>query len=189
MKQFFSNLWNKLFGPKTKKVPEVVPVPIPTQPVDTPPQTEGSGFVLGKVEGAINNELSVIKDAITLVSNVVTSPKFKELVLAETFTNTGGLTNQEIYEKFTQNKITVNVSMFTGSWIQNHVYGTMGYDVEGDDFVHANRYFVKTAPVLGSLILHEIAHTLGFHHVSAKESSSVPYRMNKIFDEINKTII
>lgn len=185
MKQFFYNLWTKLFPKKSPTITPIDPIVIPDTPIDTTPQSNESGVVLGQVTGTIGNELELIKEAVSLVSAVVTSPKFKELILAETFTSTDGLTNQQIYDKFTQSKITVNVAMFTGTWIQNHVYGTMGYDVEGDDFVHANRYFVNTAPVLGSLILHESAHGLGFHHQSASESTSVPYRMNKIFDEIN----
>ncbi len=159
----------------------VKPPMIMVQPVEAPEINGIPGFYLGKVKGAYPNEIEIIKSAVQLVAEVVRSDHFYKQVIAAKFTSTNGKSNLEIYQAFTTRAITVNVAMFTGSFMQNRVYHTVGYDND-DEFVHANRYFVQDANTLGSLIIHEVAHSLGFHHESASESTSVPYSMNKIFE-------
>ena len=186
---WLKRIWMAITGMKRNVTPPAV-VPVVTGATTTVTTTEltgaittsDAGFVLGQTEGLIVGELPMIMDAIKKVNTVVKSTVFRNEMIASRFTETEGLTNQEIYDKFTKSKITVNVSMFTGSWRQNHVYRTVGFDDEGDDFVHANRYFVDDSSTLASLILHEIAHSLGFSHSSSTDYTSVPYMMNSIYD-------
>lgn len=180
------NWLKKLFNIGTgSKVPQSnssvdVPVKIPLgTDMSTPDIT------LGTITGATVNECKMIAQAVDYVRQVVSSSEFREAVIYAKFTNTNGLSNQQIYDLFTKTKLLVNVDMFDGSWKQNHVWHTMGYEDPNDDFVHANRYFIQDALTMGSLILHELSHEpLGFHHNSASDSSSVPYTMNRIFESV-----
>lgn len=154
--------------------------------VSNPPDYSGivtSKVKLGKVSGAINYEPAMIEKAVYYVDRVVVSDAFRDEVLKAQFTSTNNLNNEEIYHVLTDGIIVVNVTMFYGSFIQNKVYKTVGLD-NGSGIVFANRYFVKTAFDMGSLILHEYAHQKGFHHESAAEKSSVPYTMNAIFSTV-----
>jgi len=178
------NIWNfikKLFGFESAKVPQIqTDVPDSSQP----PHGNGESGIpeinIGEIRGASNSEKKIIGDAVEYVRRVVYSNEFKDGVLQTQFTSTNGLTNEHILEKFITKSVTVNVEMYTGSFIENRVWKTQGKDI-GDGVVYANRYFISSAFDLADLILHEVAHQLGFHHVSASESTSVPYRMNQLF--------
>lgn len=138
---------------------------------------------LGEIKNATSDEAQMIREAALLLERVVTSEEFRTRVLDFAFTSTDGQSNAQIYEHLTSGTMMIRVTMFTGSWIENHVWHTEGRDI-GDGVVYANRYFIDDARQMGSLILHEYAHQRGYHHESASESSSVPYAMNAIFDQI-----
>lgn len=169
-----------------------VPQPIKTDAGDSSPDPLKNGssapdIIPGIITGASDAEKAMILTAITYVKRVVYSPEFRDAVIFAKFTSTKGLSNREIYEKFTNSYLVVNVDHFTGNWKQNHVWHTVGYEA-GDGFIHSNRAFVTDAMTMGSLILHELAHTLGFSHSSASEATSVPYTCNRIFDDVTKKI-
>jgi hypothetical protein len=155
--------------------------PTPNEVVGTP------GLYLGKIMNASPDEAEMIKRAVNICEAVIRADYFKELILNSNFTSADGRTNEQIYEDYTTKAIPVNVAMFTGNWWQNHKSHTWGYD-NNDEYVHANRYFVQDAMSLGSLILHETAHYLGYHHESADDLTSVPYSMNGFFDEVTKRL-
>ncbi len=138
---------------------------------------------LGEVKNATSEEVQMVRDAAALVERVVSSAEFRARVLDFAFTSTGSQSNAQIYERLTSGTMMIRVTMFTGSWIENHVWHTQGRDI-GDGVVYANRYFIDDAHAMGSLILHEYAHQRGYHHESASESSSVPYAMNEIFESV-----
>lgn len=156
-------------------------------PVDPPDVSGPPGFYLGKVKGIYPSEAQMVKDAVALVEKVVRSPYFQDEVMRTQFTSTNGKTNAGIYVDFTQRAFIVNVAMFTGSWFQNKRSKTIGYD-NADEYVHANRYFIKTSEDLGSLVIHECAHSIGYSHKKASEKTSVPYAMNKIFETVLEKI-
>ena len=76
--------------------------------------------------------------------------------------------------------------MFDGSYMQNYVYRTVGYDI-GDGTVYMNRHFVDSSSIAASNILHEIAHELGFHHDQVK-ATSIPYGLNNAWDLCSKEL-
>jgi hypothetical protein len=81
--------------------------------------------------------------------------------------------------------VDVNVSLFDGTWWQNHVNRTVGYDsgVGSGSEIRMNKYFIHASRMAASNLLHEYAHVLGYRHRNARESTSVPYTMNRIFEE------
>lgn len=185
------NFFRKIFGFNEVTAPKPAPYPPVSQPTPVPPTSEEpsqSNVEIGEIIAADENERQMCLSAIIGVRDILASPFFKEEVLAAKFTNTGGLTNEQIYEKYIKSKLVVNIAMFYGTYAQNHWYKTVGYDVETDDFVHANRFFVYEVIVLMSLIVHELAHALGFHHESSTEYSSVPYKMNEITERVAKKL-
>lgn len=174
--------WIKRLFSKSAIVPtpatsSVGSVTVPSAASSTP------DIILGSITGASLSEIEMIKQALGYVKAVVYSPAFHTAVLAASFTTVDGLTNEQIYKAFTTQRIIVNIDDYTGSWRANNMSHTMGYE-NGDGYVHMNRVFVHDALVMGSLILHEVAHMLGFRHLSASESTSIPYTMNQIFDTI-----
>lgn len=131
---------------------------------------------------ATTSEVIMINEAITLSNKVMSTECFRNMVLDAKFTETAGLTNGQIYNLIASKKMMVKIEMFNGSFYQNHIAKTMGID-KGDGIVYANRYFIKDAETLGSLILHEAeGHGQGFHHYETK-STSVPYTLNAIYDK------
>ena len=179
MISFFKRMYFRFFGSKAQVIPIVVPsVEIPAEYGLTP------GFYIGKVEGATAGELIMVGEAVELLQRHVMTPRFRAAVLSKIFTSFNGLSNAQIADKFQTSALSVNVKFFTGSFKQNRIYKTVGLDSSTDDFVWANRYFVKDKKTLASLILHELAHSLGFSHSSAKEYTSVPYQMNTILEAL-----
>lgn len=143
---------------------------------------------LGEVKGASNLELAMTVRSVFVMDQIIISDEFKDEVLKSLFTSTNGLTNQQIYNTLTDEPIIMNVTFFTGSFVQNRVYKTVGLD-NGSGIVYANRFFVQNVMTLTSLMMHEFAHQKGFHHKSASEKTSVPYMMNTIFDAVYKKVI
>lgn len=132
--------------------------------------------------GQTPEEARMITEAIKSANAVMRTECFRNSILDGKFTETNGLTNSQIYNLIASKKVNTKVKMFTGSFTQNHVYKTMGYDI-GDGITYANRYFVKDADMLASLIMHEAeGHGQGFHHYNAK-NTSVPYSLNSIYDK------
>ena len=179
MWSFLKRFFGKSVIVPAQTVPSVGATPTPFVVSSTP------DILLGRITGASEIEKAMIIHALSYVKAVVYSPAFYTSVMAASFTTTDGCTNEQIYKAFTTQSIVVNVDDYTGSWKANHVSKTMGYE-NGDGYVHANRVFVYEAIGMASLILHEVAHQLGFRHISPNESTSIPYTMNRIFELINK---
>lgn len=176
------NFFKRLFGYKVVPVESIPDQGIPNLPTHSP-ETDGSGIPsinLGKVYGNTTKEYNIILTALVHIRDVVYSDIFRELVLSAKFTNTNGKTNLEIYNMYANGIFVLNIAVFTGSFYQNRVTHTEGYE-NGDGYIHINRYFINDSLAYGSIMLHELAHQLGFSHESAIEYSSVPYGMNEIF--------
>lgn len=138
------------------------------------------------IAGAIDcnpAELPMIQEAYADLNKIVSSTAFEQQVINSAFTETNGMTSQQIYDLIVSSSpITVGFTMFTGSFIQNHITDTMGYeDPAHPGICFANRHFIQSKEVCGSLILHETMHVIGFAHLGVK-ATSVPYTMNRIYD-------
>ena len=118
-----------------------------------------------------------------ILNNVVlASDCFKYEVLNTDFSDTKGLTNQQIYDAFRTKVIEIEVVFFTGDHEQNEVEGLVGYySVSTPHTIYQNRYVVGSAFASASNMLHEVAHVLGFEHKKKIMIYSVPYQMNAIF--------
>lgn len=142
---------------------------------------------LGEITGASSKEIEMVKKATDYDNQVLQSECAKKAVMNASFTerNIGDtkaqLSNPEIWDLLVKHPITFKVNIFTGSWWQNHISKTMGYDI-GDGVVYMNRYYVDDAKTIGSLILHEAeGHGQGFHHYGVM-ATSIPYKWNDFFD-------
>jgi hypothetical protein len=169
---FFRTLF---FGsPDTSRLPPVNHEPVVINGSSYP------SFRLQSVDGT-TAEYDLTKKAVEVLNKGCKLAKFKALVLEAKFTETNGLTNDEIYNKLSEHVNLVKVSFFNGSFRQNYIWKTVGLDV-GDGVVYVNRHFVTNEKALASLILHETCHKLGFSHFHYKPTS-VPYVMNDIIEE------
>lgn len=195
MFQAILKFFRKLFGFNSVSVPVPVPQPEAPEPLPTTPVVSDSSGVsangmvqIGDIISLNEQERQMCVGAIIIVRDILASAFFKEEILAASFTNTNGMTNLQIYNKYIYSKLIVNIHMFYGSWYQNHVARTIGYDTPGDEYVNANRYFVQDSVTLASLVMHETAHALGWSHASSTEYTSVPYMMNKISETVMKKL-
>ena len=162
------------------------PTPIEVQP-PTQVQAKVPQMKIKFIRGATDEEIIFIRKGIDDANKVLASDWFKVQVLKASFTETNGLTNGQIYNKLAERPIEVGIEMFYGSWKQNYIYKTMGYDI-GDGVVYMNRFYVDTAPVVGSLSTHEgEGHGQGFHHYGVF-ATSVPYTWNDIIEEGYKVL-
>lgn len=168
--------------------PKATPVvSAPVDPTPVPPQSsQGSipsdhpQLLIGEITNTINDERQTILSAIVNLRDIVYSKVFADLVLGFQFTNTNGDTNQQILDNFISKSLTINVDVFSGTYVQDHWDHTDGYEQKGDAFVHANRYFMKSIQDFMQLILHEVGHLVGYSHDSPTEYTSIPYCMDDI---------
>jgi hypothetical protein len=158
------------------------PVTLPAAPVQS--SQPYPVVVAGNVE-CNDDEKQMIADAFVHLNKVISTPEFKTSVLAMKCTEMNGMNDNSVYSLLvSKSPIKVDFSMFDGTWQQNHVYKTMGYEDDGyPNTVFANRYFIEDVDTCASLILHETAHILGFHHYDVM-ATSVPYTFNDIYDAV-----
>lgn len=138
-------------------------------------------IVLGAVTGATAEEGPMIAEGVKLANQAMATACFRDFVLSASWTETNGLSQAQIWEKLCAAPVTVTVDMYLGSWYENHVSKTIGYEKEPGT-VHMNRYFVDTAYAVADNIVHEAeGHSQGFSHYSVK-ATSVPYGLNDAFE-------
>lgn len=146
------------------------------------------GYSLGKVVNAQPHEIAILKEAVEILNRVTGSMAFKDRVLATVFSEMDGKSHIEIYELFALRGHTVNVKMFYGTFMQNKVWHTIAIDFENDEFVHLNRYFFGDPAAAAASMIHETAHAVGFHHYSKPMTTSVPYRLGQIVEELGNKL-
>jgi hypothetical protein len=138
-------------------------------------------LAIGKITGATTAELTMIANGLTLANTTMATACFKTYVLSAKWTETNGLSQPQIWDKLCSGPINVDVDMYDGSWYEDHVSLTIGYENEPGT-VHMNRYFVNTAYMVADNIIHEgEGHSQGFSHYGVK-STSVPYGLNNAFE-------
>lgn len=161
----------------------------PPDPIDGGAPSDGTKFpalVVGTITGAETAELTMIADGVALANATMKTACFHDYVLSASWTETLGLTQSQIYDKLCSGPITVDVDMYTGSWYENHVTHTVGYENEPGT-VHMNRYYVDTAYMVADNLIHEgEGHSQGFRHDGVK-ATSVPYGLNAAFEACSPT--
>lgn len=139
------------------------------------------------ISGATFDEYPLVQSAVDQANVIMNTECFRNRILGADFTETNGLTNSQILNLISSKPMNIKIHIYYGSWRENYIYKTMGKDI-GDGTVYMNRYFVKTAKVMRSLLVHEAeGHGQGFHHYSAK-NSSVPYTLNLIIEECGEAL-
>jgi hypothetical protein len=131
-----------------------------------------------------------------LLDSVVNTQIFKDAVLKADFSNTNGLTNEEIYQEFISPKYTqirghlILEIDTTKKWnvrYQRRKHPSIGYDNRrGDSTVHTVqvqlvRYL--TVEDYAEHIAHEYCHMIGFVHPN-KKLKSVPYGIQYIIEDL-----
>lgn len=176
-------------GPSPQPSPIASPAPTSSASPGPAPTVSPSPVAIqvprihvGQITGAQDaDELQMIATGAKLANQVMATPCFKAKVLSGQFTESNGLTALQIWAKLASKPVTVAVDMFTGSWKQNHVWKTIGYEDE-PGLVHMNRWFVTTAYMVADNLVHEgEGHSQGFSHYQVK-ATSVPYRLNEFFE-------
>lgn len=157
------------------------PSPIPNN------QTQQSAYdypriVLDQFNGTDDEKIMVLQ-GIDFANEVLSSNCYLTRLLRAKMTEKNGLTNQEIYDLQRKNLIKANIEFYDGSWKENHVWFTIGYENDPfDGWTHMNRYFVDSPYMVGDNIIHETqGHSQGFRHDEDKDSS-VPYTLNRIYE-------
>lgn len=147
---------------------------------DTP--TGKPFMMIESITGTTADESKMIVRAVDIANEVMASECFKNRILKTKFTETNGLSNEQIFQKLAKNAITIDVEMFEGDWWDNYFYKVVGID-KGTGVVFMNRFFVKDVLTAASLSIHEAeGHGQGFTHYGT-HLTSVPYQMNRIFEE------
>lgn len=123
-----------------------------------------------------------ISKAEAILNKVLVSKLFHSKVLAYKFTETGGKSNQEIYEILLE-PYTVSVNLYkTWKWWSRVVAWVSG---KGATTIHYHtKFFYPNKPheVAGTL-MHETSHCKGFYHNIKPWFKTVPYAMNAIIEE------
>jgi hypothetical protein len=168
--------------------PGATPSPIasasPVGPVATPVLSSSPArIIVGNIFGATTAEIKMIREGEKLANAMLDKPCFKQWVLAAHYSESNGLSQQQIYDLVTIKPSTIDVEMYTGSWRANHISKTVGYENDPfDGVVHMNRYFVQSAYMVADNLIHEDrGHSLDFHHYGV-HSTSEPYGMNYAYE-------
>jgi hypothetical protein len=137
------------------------------------------------LEGFTVPELEVVSQAEALLAKVMDSDSFRDKVLAADFTETNGMTNQEIYDcllegnhYFCQPSGTIRLNLVM--YMEPHSR-VIGYTYLESITTYINRKFFATPVSIASNLIHEYSHILGFTH-RGNWSTSIPYTLNRIFE-------
>lgn len=147
--------------------------------------------ILGTISGNTDTDtVQFIKKGFDNLNVIISAPRFKEQFLAFPFEQTKGNDNQQLWEIFLKNSpIAVNVDIRDMGWKADHIYRTIGAEIERyPDTIFMNSYFVKTGYLVGDNAIHEVWHKLGFSHNHASDSTSVPYGCNLLYEAIAKEL-
>lgn len=170
-----------LSGCVTNRAPSTSPPPTGPLPDTQPPlPSDGDIIIITKVGNAQATEAELLKEGVRSANKVLRSLCFRDKLLNRRLTSTRGRLNTAIYESLTSPRVELELYFFTGTRRQNYRYRTVGY-FTGPNQIYMNRFFVKTAEQIADNLLHEAAHSRGYTHRSARESSSIPYTMNALF--------
>jgi hypothetical protein len=158
------------------------------------PRSPVPQIVFGKTEFR-TDEAAAFQKALADLNQVIASDDFRTAVHNMHAYSTKGMTNDQIYALILKSApLKVDINVFDGSDQQDHRDRTEGYEETDEPGVlHSNRYFLAgyhyNPGYIGSLMLHEAMHVLGFKHYAVWfKRSSVPYTMNDIYDVVAKKL-
>lgn len=156
------------------------PEPSPSPSAEPSPPAPTPQIGIRGLAGADRTERRMLRDGVAYANHVMADPCFAEAVMTSTFTEDRGMQPGEIWGLLSTHPVSVNLVLFMGSYQENRVWRTIGYEYTPDT-VYMNRYFIQTASQVADNAIHEVeGHSQGFTHFG-KKSTSVPYRLNQFF--------
>lgn len=158
---------------RAKARPRPEPTPTPTVAFKA---TEGKSLTLSKTMNVERSEMPFLDRSVQNADKTLWSDCFRKPPTWK-LTSNKGKSWEQIVDDLRAKKWLINIDWFYGSFMQNRIWKTQGYD-NGDGYVHANRFFIYEEAEMGSLILHETLHRAGYSHSSAGEYTSAPYTAN-----------
>jgi hypothetical protein len=119
---------------------------------------------------------------------IINSVAFREKILSAKMTETKGLSNKEIYELIMSGKqlsssdddtiMDLDVFFYYKWWSR-----VVGYTYQTSKSVWTNVKYTYVDIMLGSNLVHEYTHQLGFKHLLVWKTS-VPYTVGRIIEEL-----
>ena len=182
IKRLFSRSAPVILVPSpVQSTPEIIPTPVVVSGVHN--------ISIVDVKDATTTEMLTVGIASHYLDRILESNEFFRAVMAFKFNQNlvNGLSNKEIYDLYTKSVVAVKLQFFTGSWRQNHISKTEGFERDEFGYIKINRYFIQDAVSLVSLVLHEVGHGLNFTHPNL-EQDSVPYGFNYIVEDVAKKL-
>lgn len=164
-------------------IPEPVVAANPSPALPAPAPTPTQRIMIGTITGATADEVPMIYEGLRLANAMLDRQCFRQWVLAAKYSENNGFTQQQIFDQVESQPSKVDVEMYTGTWKENHISKTVGWEADPfDGVVHMNRYFVNSAAMVGDNLIHEDrGHSIGFHHYQV-HSTSEPYGMNYAYE-------
>lgn len=136
-------------------------------------------------KGFTKSDRQKIDQACALINTVVNSELFAQKFLRARMTELNGLTNEQALEQirsgdclFSDKDGTIDLKLvlYYKRWSR-----VVGYTNGTPMTIWINRKFFSTPVSIGSNLLHEACHLIGFSHYKSWETS-LPYTMNRLFE-------
>jgi len=149
--------------------------------------------------GFNSTQLKKLESAKIKVIQVLKSPEFKQMILnheyagVKTFVQNNNLTNDQVYTKIMEGAESLNGLVDYEMDLKVQMYyswkAVVGYTTPNIDkiFTNSKFYNVNSECRVGSNLVHEWSHKLGFGHdfkQTKRRPYSVPYALNRIFETI-----
>jgi hypothetical protein len=141
-----------------------------------------------------------LRRAVQLIKRVIRSPEFRTRILnyeykgARRFVDSGGLSNEAVYEKIFDGAESIggapgDNAMDVELELYHQATNTIGYTYPNTRRIWINeKYFSKYTPVkVADNLMHEWMHKLGFTHAttwSTDRDHSVPYAVGYLIEEL-----
>lgn len=193
--------------------PEVPSVPTPTLPVVLDPitvaeapvvhadeytvekpaqleQARGEFTVKIVAENYTPEQSAKLEKAEVIIKKIANSQEYKDKVLKAKFTNTKGMSNEQIYNHLLGGaEALIPLANYQMDLRVKNYYSAgrvVGYTTAKSLIVNTNTKFHKnfTPCRVASNLFHEWTHKMGFDHVSAKEHTSIPYMHNDFIEDL-----
>jgi len=143
-------------------------------------------FSYTSTQGYSDHDRAKLSTALKLLSWTVNSSQFQENFLAAHFTETGGLSNRQILDKFAAGLSKINPNSYELRFIKfnenSDIIGFVLFPLPSNKIFQNEKYFTRSAIAVAENVIHEAMHLIGFDHVNTKRMyTSVPYLAGDIF--------
>ena len=146
-------------------------------------------IILGELSDFSDFERAKLISACKLVNQCLVDPVFLARLQGANFHNAGD-SNAAVIAKLTANGTIMRLYCENMGWWANHVSHTIALEEPDGTVTFNRRYFDnQSIPSLANTLFHEYAHVCGYSHVSARDSTSVPYLAGNLLEAYAKSIL